>query len=634
MAHSPFRLPGHLNIRWWIAAFVILVAAGFGFYGMVLYDIEEYGKADYFSAFYHTLQLFVLHAPHLEHTVNWQLHVGRVLAALIFFWAALYGLAVLFRSDLQLRRIRQRGGHVIVCGMGRLGRQLAAEFRAAGTPVIAIEANQDRAATMTHSGTLVLTGDACSEHELLRAGVTRAAQLIAVCEGVQNNVAVVALAGHLLARQPYRSHSPSSLESWLFVADANLRQLFKREGLFPYTGERFRVNVRGLDIFSLAAREALRSNPLDYAQIKSDSPTTVHLVLVGFGTLGQRVALQAARSSHFANRKKLKITILERGGSSRYQKFLRQYPRFADLTDTSVDEFAPDDVDVATKITEVADPRDEIRPASEENRGNSVAETAEPRAEELVTVALCWDWKDDIVLGEEELFGRLERDDATNLQLALNLHSHCTRERRRMPRTLLVQSRASGFAALFKAPSLSQVVGGQLRIVGTIEQTCSRDALMHESTDTVARALHEEWYAEQLREGRKHGDKPALWPWDQIDESYKEGNRQAADHIPVKLRAIGCTIEKLRDDSRRLTRLDGPEYAEWVELLAEMEHARWNAYMLLKGFAPGPRNDNMKSHPRLVPWNELDEAAKEYDRNQVRIIPKALERAGLGIYVP
>jgi voltage-gated potassium channel Kch len=637
MSHSSISLPERLNIRWWFIACMAIVAVGCGFVGMVRYYSDHKEPVDYASAFYHSLQLLILHAPHMDGPLNWPLHVGRFLAALVFFWTALCGLTALFRTDFRLRNLRRRGGHVIICGVGRLGRQLAAEFRAAGTPVVAIEANPERAAALAHSGALLLNGDACTEKELVRAGVSRAAQLIAVCEGVQNNVAIVALAGELLSKQPYRSHSRRQLESWLFVADASLRDLFKSEELFPHVGDRYRVNVRGLDIFSLAARQALLSNPLDYDRITRESETVVHLVIVGFGTLGQHVALQAVRSGHFANQKKLKVTILERGHGLRYQGFLKAFPQFAELANASVVEFFPTEIDAVERILQAARPIVKAPPDASAASGDDAAARGQSKVAELVTVVLCWDWKDGDVLSEEELFGQLERDDATNVQLALNLHSLCVAKRIPMPRTLLLQSRASGFAALFNAPSLSQLVGGQLRIVGTIEQTCSLDAIMHETTDAIARALHEQWCDEQFRAGRKQGDKPALWPWDQLDESYKEANRQAADHIPIKARAANWTIDILHDSPRRLVCLDGPQYSAEVELLAEMEHARWNAYMALRGYkyASGDKADDVnRTHPCLLPWNKLSESAKEYDRSQILAMPKALERAELGVYLP
>ncbi len=604
MAHSLFNSPPHkLTVRWWIGTLVVITAAGFGGYGMWHYDVTHHGRAEILSVAYHTLQLFILHAPHLEHPANWQIHVGRWLAALFVFWAVIQGLTVLFRTELRLRLTRWRGGHVIICGLGRLGRHLATEFQRGGGRVVVIEANADNVAA-AGPGAVVLTGDACDADQLRQAGVTTAKQLIAVCDDVQTNVAIAATAGDVLRQEAERSPSDNKLAGWLFVPDAQLRQLLKRDRLFPHTSSRFHVNVRGLDLFSLAARQVLESNPLDYERIQADSPTSVHLVIVGFGPMGQRLALQAAQVGHFANMRKPKVTVLERVGSPCVDMFLGRYTKFKDLVDFYPKDFSHDKADAATQIMDAS----------------------QTGSHELITVALCWDSQSDSTTGEGELFRRLESDDAVNLRLALSMLQSAVDS---MPRTLLFQTRSCGFATLFSGRETSDPGYTNVRVFGTIEKTCSLNTLMHESTDAVARVLHEDWYDPQIKDGKKHGDKPALWPWEQIDEIYKESNRHAADHIPVKLRAIGYLVGKLRNDPTRLTSFDGPQ----VELLAEMEHARWCAELSLMGYsqAPGPRNDVKKTHPDLVPWNDLTEPTKDYDRRQVRAIAKALERAGLGI---
>jgi hypothetical protein len=56
-----------------------------------------------------------------------------------------------------------------------------------------------------------------------------------------------------------------------------------------------------------------------------------------------------------------------------------------------------------------------------------------------------------------------------------------------------------------------------------------------------------------------------------------------------------------------------------VETLARLEHARWAAYFWMTGWTyAAQRNDAKKQHPNLVPYDELDEPTKDYDRAVVR----------------
>jgi hypothetical protein len=69
-----------------------------------------------------------------------------------------------------------------------------------------------------------------------------------------------------------------------------------------------------------------------------------------------------------------------------------------------------------------------------------------------------------------------------------------------------------------------------------------------------------------------------------------------------------------------------------VEILARIEHRRWMAERFLDGWQYGAtRNDQQKLHPDLVPWEELDESTREYDRKPVMQIPSLLESVGLHV---
>ena len=54
---------------------------------------------------------------------------------------------------------------------------------------------------------------------------------------------------------------------------------------------------------------------------------------------------------------------------------------------------------------------------------------------------------------------------------------------------------------------------------------------------------------------------------------------------------------------------------ELLERLAENTHEVWAALRIKDGWSYGPmRDDEAKLHPCLVPYNELPESEKEYDR--------------------
>ena len=50
------------------------------------------------------------------------------------------------------------------------------------------------------------------------------------------------------------------------------------------------------------------------------------------------------------------------------------------------------------------------------------------------------------------------------------------------------------------------------------------------------------------------------------------------------------------------------------EALAKNVHEVWAAGRIADGWTKGSRNDDLKQHPCLVPYEELSEEEKDYDR--------------------
>jgi hypothetical protein len=59
-----------------------------------------------------------------------------------------------------------------------------------------------------------------------------------------------------------------------------------------------------------------------------------------------------------------------------------------------------------------------------------------------------------------------------------------------------------------------------------------------------------------------------------------------------------------------------------------MEHDRWCARYLLDGWHKGPRDDEARTHPCLVPWEDLEETYRDNDRAAIRQIPGLLALIG------
>ncbi|MHB8689720.1 MAG: NAD-binding protein [Solirubrobacteraceae bacterium] len=159
----------------------------------------------------------------------------------------------------------------------------------------------------------------------------------------------------------------------------------------------------------------------------------------------------------------------------------------------------------------------------------------------------------------------------------------------------------------------------------TIRAFVNRSELTEERgelRERIARYLHRD-YREKQR-GRKPPTDPAMAPWDNLLESLKQSNRGASADIPNKLALLGLRLVKSGGRPLSLERSD-------VDLLAEAEHGRWVIERLSSGWQLGERHVARGVSPDLVPWDELPERTKDWDRESVRNIPPALAEAGYGV---
>ena len=94
-------------------------------------------------------------------------------------------------------QIDQLSNHVIICGFGRIGTQLAQELLAGRADFVVVDRDEARAETVRELGYLCLPGDATEEPALLAAGVMRARTLATVLPNDAANVFITLTARSL-----------------------------------------------------------------------------------------------------------------------------------------------------------------------------------------------------------------------------------------------------------------------------------------------------------------------------------------------------------------------------------------------------------------------------------------------------
>jgi voltage-gated potassium channel len=88
------------------------------------------------------------------------------------------------------RRIADLHDHYLICGFGRVGRQVARRLEEARQPFVVIDANPEVRDEMEDEGVLHVDGQASDDHVLCEAGIDRARAVIACVDSDAENIFV------------------------------------------------------------------------------------------------------------------------------------------------------------------------------------------------------------------------------------------------------------------------------------------------------------------------------------------------------------------------------------------------------------------------------------------------------------
>ena len=86
------------------------------------------------------------------------------------------------------RTIDELSDHVIICGYGRVGRSVAAEFRASGAPCVVVDVTPESVELANSDGVPVVLGDGTEDNDLDAAGLMRARGLVASVDSDEKNL--------------------------------------------------------------------------------------------------------------------------------------------------------------------------------------------------------------------------------------------------------------------------------------------------------------------------------------------------------------------------------------------------------------------------------------------------------------
>lgn len=573
-AHSWLRGNTTL-ISWSVLIAAACVAVGLGTLGF--YSLGE-GEIPLSTAFYLAIQLLTMESGSLteEKHPSLILEVARWAGVIAALGTILSTLLAVFSNRIERYICSRLSGHCLIIGAGSTGGAVARDLLEGEIPVVVVDID-DEALNVQEVNEISYkrVGDGRDTHLLKQVAAMHAGRIV-IAAG--NDIRNIAIAQAINTVAALRSPTEPPLALFTHIVDNGIEELFLGEG------ESCRgTSWQTFNRFENSVRQLLHNHPLDGAGIPAKSTTAVNLVVVGAGVMGRTLLMQALATAHYANDILLNLTIVDANSTNFRTELVRDFP----------------EIELCGNITFIDSENHKLNV-------NEYLERALGSSDSFTTVALC--------CGNPH----------ESASLAASL------------RTQWDDSRVQFFVYLGEeTDSLniydSSSCDAKLIAFGAPGDVCTGEYIFREHLDVFAKQIHENYVSKRLAENAEDRSFPAMRPWEKLSAKYKDANRLQADHLAVKLRALGLRIESAEGASGEWPRRVSD--AE-IEAVARAEHRRWAAGRRLAGWRYGPtRSDRKKIHPDLVPWEDLSDSTKDFDRAPVRNIPAMLKEMGFRLRV-
>lgn len=168
------------------------------------------------------------------------------------------------------------------------------------------------------------------------------------------------------------------------------------------------------------------------------------------------------------------------------------------------------------------------------------------------------------------------------------------------------------------APGPIKDISGGLYDFGGDQHDPWHDPKLEKFEDELAVQMHDRWYDQALEEWKNKERASRPKRWDELSSADMRSSRLAARAAPHVLRSAGLLADPGAVEANMHVAAGSVQILRArMDQLKRLEHERWMAEKRLDGYvqtAPnGPRDDERRLHPALVPWEELSEADQDKD---------------------
>lgn len=556
----------------WILFVLALITLILGTYGHLLY--QEPAHLYFLNALYHAFQLFIMHVPHFEKPVPVALEIARWAGAITTSLIVVNVFILLLYRELNVLRLKYMKNHVIICGIGVRGLEVAVKLRQQDhKTVVAIEKNPEPEVVelLKKHKIILIVGDATKPEILQQAQLMKASSIYALCPDDTTNLAIADQAEAL------NKTRVAKCKVFVHINDSDMRLTFQT------TPGKQMHSLSFIDAYNPLAQDLLTTIlPLDQQGIPPESSSQVHLILLGFGKMGRSLAINAAQLGQFANRKKIKISVIDLQALKNAERLFFHHPDFKNVADI---EFYEQDVQSLNTL--------------------KLFQNWCTAPNQLVSVVFCFDNTSlavDTFLSLKAILSQKQVQVAIRTNNAACIRKLLDDLGCKQIKTFGVESKFGDWFLEAKSGQIKKAIAIHKAYVALVKKQAEKDPkILERYTPDV------------------------LADWKDLDANFRESSFQQAMHIPIKVQAAGYKIVPESDPRPAIMQFD----KDIIEPLAILEHDRWIAERTVFNWKYGDPSDKPNRINRnLVEWGRLTPEIKQYDFDAVERIPELLKAVG------
>ncbi len=391
--------------------------------------------------------------------------------------------------------------------------------------------------------------------------------------------------------------------------------------------------------------------PLAYVPVTQNN--FVHLIIIGFGQMGQALAVEAARVAHYGTGKNTRITVIDNNMTERKAKFVATFALKHDKDNEIYSWYEENgykaDVEFVFKDNSAED--EEIREflvetAKEAEAGNQIP-----------TLAICFSKLDtafETALSLPIEFTTAEVKSFTDKRIPVLLRNESDYRRSSSSKDSPVkdndkESAEKKDAAANREKEHKRDIDN-IDLFGNLKECTGFD----EQIETFAKVLNmlykmfnddngvfnnnEESKAPDDEDDKEDIEKPDYW-WKKADEYSRWASRHQAAAFVERLRSMGYKFEANTDiclkTSERLNRADVDDWQQrgkelfgddFDNRLGIAEHYRWSVEKWLCGYRYDKEKvTELHKHPCLIDYSKLNEKNKNNDLRSTALAKWILE---------